>query len=91
MFNFLTLQHLVLCHHLQCQPSAGNAIFPPIFSGPSHEGNEHDGTNGSSTDSEAEMEEDWLDPSLDQFQIAELSHCKFPSRLSEAMAIEVCL
>jgi hypothetical protein len=83
MFIFLMLQTLVLVHHLQCRPSAGNAIFPPISS---HEGNEHDGTNGSSTDLEAEMEEEWLDSS----QLAEISR-RFPSRMSEAMAIEVCL
>jgi hypothetical protein len=46
---------LVLVLHLQRQPSTGNAVLLPISF---HEGDEHDETNGSGTDTEVETEEE---------------------------------
>ena len=84
-FNFLTRckLSLVLVHHFQRRPSAGNAVLLPVSS---HEGNEHDETNGSGADTEVESEEEWLSSP----QLVELNR-RFPSRMSEAMAIEVHL
>jgi len=79
--NHLTLQSALSSF----QPGTSNATPPPHISFLPDTGLEHlDESNGSST--ETETEEEWLDTS----QLAELA-CRFPSRMSEAMAIEVCL
>jgi len=63
--------------------SSRQPLLPLVPSYPDAEIDRLDGSNGSST--EDETEEEWLDTS----QLAELT-CRFPSRMSEAMAIEVC-
>jgi hypothetical protein len=78
------MSQTLLDFSLQHQPSTGNATLPPPIPPHSDVEIERDESNGSGT--EAETEEEWLDSP----QLAKLA-CRFPSRLLEAMAVEVCL